>query len=195
MNIECSWPVSFMLTNTKRSSIWLSLLLTNTSCLSKLKSRMFHYMIMIFHVFPSFQPFWTIKTIDVTVWLHKSTWHSDVTSWKTCNIIQLLTYVEVDMESYWTVNVILTDAERRSIWLSLLFNNTPCLPKHKSTIVLLYNKFILCISCHFRPLKCWRYKAGSCEVTWRSDVTSRKPVNITSCCVLCNVTSGKPCNM
>ena len=27
----------------------------------------------------------------------------------------------------------------------LLFNNTPCLPKHKSTIVLLYNKFILCI--------------------------------------------------
>ena len=27
------------------------------------------------------------------------------------NIIQLLTYVEVDMECYWTVNVILTDAE------------------------------------------------------------------------------------
>ena len=37
--------------------------------------------------------------------------------------------------------------------LSLLFNNTPCLPKHKSTIVLLYNEFILCISCHFRPFK------------------------------------------
>ena len=30
-------------------------------------------------------------------------------------IIQLLTYVEVDMECYYTVNVILTDAERRSI--------------------------------------------------------------------------------
>ena len=73
-------------------------------------------------------------------------------------IIQLLTYVEVDMECYWTVNVILTDTERRSIWLSLLFNNTPCLPKHKSTIVLLYNKCKLCISCHFRPLKRWRAK-------------------------------------
>ena len=72
-------------------------------------------------------------------------------------IIQLLTYVEVDMECYWTVNVILTDAERRSIWLSLLFNNTPCLTKHKSTIVLLYYKCMLCISCHFGPLKRWRY--------------------------------------
>ena len=67
--------------------------------------------------------------------------------------IQLLTYVEVDMKCYWAVNVILTDAERMSIWLSLLFNNTPCLPKHKSIIVLLYNKCMLCISCHFRPLK------------------------------------------
>ena len=57
------------------------------------------------------------------------------------------------MECYWTVNVILTDAEQRSIWLSLLFNNTPYLPKHKSTIVLLYNKCMLCFSCHFRPLK------------------------------------------
>ena len=73
------------------------------------------------------------------------------------NNIQLLTYVEVDMECYWTVNAILTDEERRSIWLSLLFNNTPCLPKHKSTIVLLYNKFIWCISCHFRPFKRWCY--------------------------------------
>ena len=36
---------------------------------------------------------------------------------------------------------------------------------------------------------------GSCEITGRSDVTSREPVNITSCRVLCNVTSGKPCNM
>ena len=32
-----------------------------------------------------------------------------------CVIIQLLTYVEVDMECYRTVNVILTDAEQRSI--------------------------------------------------------------------------------
>ena len=37
--------------------------------------------------------------------------------------------------------------------LSLLFNNTPCLPKFKSTIVLLYNKCMLCISCHFRQIK------------------------------------------
>ena len=33
----------------------------------------------------------------------------------TLNIIQQLTYVEVDMECYSTVNVTLTDAERRSI--------------------------------------------------------------------------------
>ena len=31
--------------------------------------------------------------------------------------------------------------------------DTPCLPKHKPTIVLLYNKYMLCISCHFEPLK------------------------------------------
>ena len=63
-----------------------------------------------------------------------------------------LTYVEVDMECYWTVKVILTNAQRSSIWLSLLFKNTTCLPKHKSAIVLLYSKYILCISCHFRQL-------------------------------------------
>ena len=90
-------------------------------------------------------------------------------------IIQLLTHVEVDMECYWTVNVILTDAER-SIWLSLLFNNTPCLPKHKSTVVLLYYKCMLCMSCHFRPLKRWRYHDGSWEMTWRSDVTSSQSI-------------------
>ena len=84
-----------------------------------------------------------------------------------CNIIQLLTNVEVDMECYWTVNVILTDAEQRSIWLSLLFNNTPCLPKHKSIIVLLYNKCMLCISCHFillKPLTLWVDSAKLLEV-------------------------------
>ena len=108
--------------------------------------------------------------------------------------IQLLTYVEVDMKCYWTVNVILTDAEQRSIWLSILFNNTPCLPKHKSTIVSLYNKCMLCISCHFWPKNC-HVMDGSCEITWRSDVTSLKPVNITSCRVLCNVTTSKSCDM
>ena len=93
--------------------------------------------------------------------------------------IQLLTYVEVDMDCHWTVNVILTDAERRSIWLSLLFNNTPCLPKHKSTSVLLYNKCMLCISCHFWPRNV-HVTDGSCKITWRSDVTFHKLVNITS---------------
>ena len=33
------------------------------------------------------------------------------------DIIQLLTFVEVDMKCYWTVNFILTDAKRRSIWI------------------------------------------------------------------------------
>ena len=36
---------------------------------------------------------------------------------------------------------------------------------------------------------------GSCKITLRPDVTSRKPCNNTSCRVLCNVTSGKPCNI
>ena len=31
------------------------------------------------------------------------------------DIIQLLTYVEVDMECYLTVDIILTDAERRTV--------------------------------------------------------------------------------
>ena len=47
----------------------------------------------------------------------------------------------------------LTTAERRSIWESLLSNNTTCLPKQKSTIVSLYYKCMLCISCHFGLLK------------------------------------------
>ena len=47
----------------------------------------------------------------------------------------------------------------------------------------------------FYTIKSIYVKDGSCEITWRSDVTSSKPYNITSCCVLCNVTSGKPCNM
>ena len=45
--------------------------------------------------------------------------------------------------------------QKTSIWFRLLFNNTPCLPKHKSTIVCWYNKSMLqvCISCHVRTLK------------------------------------------
>ena len=35
----------------------------------------------------------------------------------------------------------------------IVHNNTPCLPKHQSTIVLLYNKFMLYISCHFGHFK------------------------------------------
>ena len=37
--------------------------------------------------------------------------------------------------------------------ISLLFNKSQCLSKHKSSIVLLYNKCMLCISCHFGPFK------------------------------------------
>ena len=78
------------------------------------------------------------------------------------------------MECCWTVNVILTDAERRSIWLSLLFNNTPCLPKHKSTIVLLWNKCMLCISCHFIPLKPSTLRMDSAKLL---DVLTTLPVS------------------
>ena len=34
-----------------------------------------------------------------------------------------------------------------------MISNTPCLPKHRSTIVLLHNKCILCISCHCLTIK------------------------------------------
>ena len=37
--------------------------------------------------------------------------------------------------------------------ITLNVNYTSCLTKHKSTIGLLYDKDILCIFCHFRPLK------------------------------------------
>ena len=33
------------------------------------------------------------------------------------HIIQLPTFVDVDMKCYWTVNFILTDAKRRSVWI------------------------------------------------------------------------------
>ena len=50
-------------------------------------------------------------------------------------IKQLLAYVSVDMECYWTVNsIILTSAQHWPIKL-LLLNNTPCPPQHKSIIV------------------------------------------------------------
>ena len=45
-----------------------------------------------------------------------------------------MTYVSVDMECYWTVNLItLTSTPRRSIW-RLLFNNTPCPPQLLQTM-------------------------------------------------------------
>ena len=47
----------------------------------------------------------------------------------------------------------------------------------------------------FYTIKTIDFTDGSWEITWRSDVTSRKPCNIASCRVLCNITSGKPCNM
>ena len=111
-----------------------------------------------------------------------------------CDNIQLLTYVSVDMECYWTVNVILTDAERRSIWLSLLFIT---LHVYRNTSQQLF--YYIINVCYAFPAifdhKNVDVTDGSCENTWRSDVTSRKPVNIISCRVLCNVTYGKPCDL
>ena len=77
--------------------------------------------------------------------------------------------------------------QRRSKQLTLLSKMTPCLPKHKSTIVLLYNNNKM-YAMHFLPF--WTIKPidvtdGSCEITWCYDVTSRKPCNITSCRMLC----------
>ena len=44
--------------------------------------------------------------------------------------------------------------------------DSPCLPKHKSTIALLYNKCMLCIPCHFGPLNPLTLRMdGSCEIT------------------------------
>ena len=51
--------------------------------------------------------------------------------------MQLLTYVEVDIKCYLTVNFIMIDAKRRSVRLSLLINTIRY--KHNSIIVLLYD--------------------------------------------------------
>ena len=57
--------------------------------------------------------------------------------------------------------------------ISLLFNNTPCLPKHKS-IVLLYNKCMLCISCHFGPLKPWTLRMDHAKLL---DILTSIPIS------------------
>ena len=44
---------------------------------------------------------------------------------------------------------VLLNSKRHYDKVLILFNNTPSLPKHKSTIVLLYNKCMLCVSSHF----------------------------------------------
>ena len=52
---------------------------------------------------------------------------------------------------------------------------------------------------HFLPF--WTIKTievtdeATCKITLRYDVTSNKPYNLTSCPVLCNVMSGKPCDI
>ena len=57
----------------------------------------------------------------------------------------------------WTWSVIEQWTSYWPMWsggqYDIVLINTPCLPKHKSIIVLLYNKCMLCISCHFGPLK------------------------------------------
>ena len=58
------------------------------------------------------------------------------------DIIMLCYYTIIDL--CWGWHGVLLNSKRNvdwrgaeAIWLSLLFNSTPCLPKHKSTILLL----------------------------------------------------------
>ena len=80
---------------------------------------------------------YTIMYRPVYVMIYNYVWPVYVTiynyvSASLCDDIQLLTYIEVNMKCCWTVNFILTDTKRRSIWLSLLFKIT----SFKSTIVI-----------------------------------------------------------
>ena len=61
-----------------------------------------------------------------------------------------------------------TDAERRSIWLRLLFTNTSCLQQ------LFYYILNVCYTFHaILAIKTIEVTGGSSAITWRSDVTSR----------------------
>ena len=61
-----------------------------------------------------------------------------------CNdSIQLLTFVSVDMKFYWTVNFILTDAKRRSIWF--VYCSITLHVHWNESQQLLYNYWILSI--------------------------------------------------
>ena len=72
--------------------------------------------------------------------------------------------------------------------INLLFNNTPCLPKHKSTIVLLYNKCMLCISCHFGSFKPLTLRMDHAKLL---DVLTSLPVSHSILpCAVCFATSG-----
>ena len=81
------------------------------------------------------------------------------------------------------------ERHRAEVDVRLLFNNTPCLPKHKSSLVLLYNKCMLCISCHFRPLKPLRLRMNHARLL---DVLTSLPVSHAILPrALCFVTSRK----
>ena len=76
----------------------------------------------------------------------------------------------------WVLLNIKRHIDRRGAEVNM-FITTPCFPKHKSTIVLLYNDCMLCIFCHFGPLKPMTLWVEPCKITWRSDVISCKPYN------------------
>ena len=128
----------------------------------------------------SFKKYWLYNPGHVYLLMKFSFWRSRLRikfSWIYI-VIQLLNYVEVHMKFYWTVNV----------------NNTSCLPKHKPTIVILYNKCMLCISCHFGALKPLTFLMDHAKLL---DILTLLPIShaLSVCSVLCNVTSGKPCDI
>ena len=94
---------------------------------------------------------------------------------KQCYIIQLLTFVEVNMKCFWTVNnsywppLHISQYKVEINMNCLLFNNTSCSPKQKSTIVLLYKKILQSKSLSFTPNFSWHSFTN--HATLRSYVT------------------------
>ena len=105
------WTVNFILTDAKRRSIWIVYCSRTVHVHLNKTQQLFYHIKTIFRLKSvSFSrlniKFWLTflrKPCDITTLRHKS-----------CDIIQLLTFAEVDTKFYWPVNYILTDA---NIWI------------------------------------------------------------------------------
>ena len=116
-------------------------------------------------------------------WTKFSVWNIVQKYGQKFNIIQLLTFVEVDMKCYWTVNFILTDAKRRSVWF-VYCSTTLHVHRNKSQQLSYYIKRIFQLkdlsfsrldvkfqlTLHHKPCDITTLRHRPSDITW-SDVT------------------------